>query len=504
MPLWNTQIGNALGYLTSFLFMGIVILIGESLQRKFNLNKEAVRKCEHLAAGLSWLFCYVFVGPTIHLFIINMIAVVAFGVITFGGLMKSIERTDAAKSYGVFYFGIATAVAAGVVVFVPGGENFYHYNGVAYYCLALGDGLAPLVARLFKKNNPEIMPTKTLAGSMAVLVVSTLVAVVFNAVFSMGYTWHFMLSIGCLACMTEAFGRKGTDNFYIEFGVFGYLLLQHFGKITLAVEVAIILSLLIVFLSAKSKALTPAANSVSFLFLLLCAFCGGWPLMVMVMSLYILAAIVSKITTKKYNERGEGRKEKTARTVAQILANSTVASVFSVLFFLLHHPVLLYCSIAAIGEEFADSMASDFGRLSRRQPTDILRRRQISAGISGGISALGTVMALAGSVLAVGIPFLLCTVNPQFLPNGHTMPWTTALILCGLCFVGTFVDSILGSGLQVLYRCTVCQRYVEKPVHCEEGATYVKGLRWMSNSLVNFFSSLITAMVACGLLFLFA
>ena len=175
---------------------------------------------------------------------------------------------------------------------------------------------------------------------------------------------------------------------------------------------------------------------------------------------------------------------------------------FSVLFFLLHHPVLLYCSIAAIGEEFADSMASDFGRLSRRQPTDILHRRPMNAGISGGISPLGTLMAFVGSVLAVGIPYLLCTINPEFLPNGHTMSWYTALILAGLCFVGTFIDSILGSGLQVLYRCGVCQRYVENPVHCQEGATYVKGLRWMNNSLVNFFSGLITAVVACGLLFL--
>jgi uncharacterized membrane protein len=228
--------------------------------------------------------------------------------------------------------------------------------------------------------------------------------------------------------------------------------------------------------------------------------------MSMVLGLYILAAIVSKITTKKYNERKGGKKEKTARTAGQIMANSTVAGVFGVLFFFLHHPVLLYCSIVAIGEEFADSMASDFGRLARRQPIDILRRRELSAGISGGISVLGTAMALVGSIFAVAIPYTIWTIFPQsllgFLPNGDTMSLLTALALCGIAFLGTLIDSVLGSGLQVLYRCGVCNRYVEDPVHCQAGATYVKGLRWMNNSLVNFFSSLITACIACGLLFL--
>lgn len=499
MPLWNTQLGAILGYVLSFGFMGIVILIGELLQRKLNLNKEVVRKCEHLASGASWLFCYLVTGPTIHLFIINMLAVVAFGAITFGGLMKSIEREDTKKSYGVFYFGVATAIAAAIVVFVPGGEVLYPLNGIAWYCLAFGDGFAPLVARLFKKN-AEILPTKTWAGSLTVLLVSTAVTAIFNALFSLNFTWHFILSVGCLSCLMEAFGKKGWDNFLIEFGVFGYLILHHYGFITGAIEVAIIVALLIVFASAKSRALTPAANAVSFAFLLLCAFCGGWPLMSMVVLLYIAAAIVSKITTKHYNRRSKTHMEKSARTAGQILANSTVAGVFGVLFFLLHHPVLLYCSMAAIGEEFADSMASDFGRLSRKQPMDILHRRTMTAGISGGVSVFGTFMALLGAVVAVAIPYAASHVFP--LQNGGTMSLMTASVLCVLAFLGTLVDSVLGSGLQVLYRCGVCKSYVENPVHCQEGATYVKGLRWMSNSLVNFFSSLITAGVACVLLFL--
>ena len=46
------------GYILSFLYMGLVIVLGEWLQKKFNLDKEMTRKCEHIATAMSWLICY--------------------------------------------------------------------------------------------------------------------------------------------------------------------------------------------------------------------------------------------------------------------------------------------------------------------------------------------------------------------------------------------------------------------------------------------------------------
>ena len=118
-------------------------------------------------------------------------------------------------------------------------------------------------------------------------------------------------------------------------------------------------------------------------------------------------------------------------------------------------------------------MASDFGRLSKKKPIDILRFKLIPVGISGGISLFGTIMALVGTICAVLIPYL-------FLHK--IMHIDIVLIVCATAFVGTVIDSMLGSGLQSLYKCNKCQILVESKVHCEEQAIKVKGLSWVSLS----------------------
>ena len=480
-----------LGYVLSFAYMGLVILLGESLQRKFDLNKEMVRKYEHLATAMSWIICYFFVGVSIHLLIINVMACIALGVIAFGGLMKSVERTDTAKSYGLFYFGLSTAIVAGIVVFVN--ADFYPLNGIAWFCLAFGDGFAPIFAKALKKYNTEVMPTKSIMGMLAVFLFSALSVIVFNYAFSLGYSWLFMMSLACLSCLAELFGKRGIDNFFVEFGVFGYLVMQYYGLVSTALSVAIIISLVVVVVSAKAKALSPSANAVSFVFLLICTFCGDWALMSMVLSLYVLAAITSKLTSKKYNEITNSKKIKSQRDAWQILANSVVAGIFAVLFYAYAKPIFLLCAIVAIGEEFADSMASDFGRLSKRQPVDLLRFKRMQTGISGGISLFGTAMALIGALIAVAIPYAFLT---------HEISWQLAVLVCGVAFFGTFIDSAIGSGLQILYKCSVCEKLVESKTHCEEQAIYVKGISFVNNTVVNFISGVITSLILLGLYFL--
>ncbi|MBQ3596668.1 MAG: DUF92 domain-containing protein [Clostridia bacterium] len=475
-----------LGYLLSFLYMGLVIAVGEGLQRKFNFNKEVTRKCEHIATAMSWVICYFFVGTTIHLFIINLLACVVLGVITFGNLMQSVDREDTEKSYGLFYFGLSTTVVAAIVVFVN--PSFYPLHGIAWYCLAFGDGFAPIFARIFKKKNVQVIPPKTIMGMLGVFVFSILSVVVFNYAFSLNYSWAFVLSVGCLSTLLELFGKHGEDNFYVEFGVFGYLVMQYYGLVTTPLIVAIILSVPLVVFSAKSKALTHTANAVAFCFLLLCAFCGGWSLMAMVAVLFVLNGLSSKVAGHLHKKSPQTKKESNERSAWQILANSGVAAILAIAFYVTRERFFLFGAIAVIGEEFADSMASDFGRLSRRKPLDILRLKRMTTGLSGGVSLIGTAMALFGAVLAILVPYLVL---------GKALPLEIGGLLIGLAFVGTLIDSMLGSGLQALFKCEVCNSLIENPVHCQTDAVCVKGISWLDNSMVNFLSGLLTALLTC-------
>lgn len=468
--------------------MGLVIAVGEGLQRKFNFDKELTRKCEHLATAMSWLICYFFVGTTIHLLIINLIACLILGVITFGNLMQSVDREDTSKSYGLFYFGLSTTVVAAIVVFIN--PSFYPLHGIAWYCLAFGDGFAPIFARIFKKRNVQIIPPKTIMGMLGVFVFSILSVVVFNYAFKLNYGWAFILSVGCLSTLLELFGKHGEDNFYVEFGVFGYLVMQYYGLVTTPLIVAIILSVALVVFSAKSKALTHTANAVAFCFLLLCAFCGGWSLMTMVAVLFVFNGLSSKVARHLHKKSPQPKKEHDERSAWQILANSMVAGGLAIAYYLTKQRLFLLGAIAVIGEEFADSMASDFGRLSKRQPLDVLRFRRLTTGISGGVSLIGTTMALVGAVLAIFFPWVIM---------GGKITLQTFMLLSGVAFLGTIVDSMLGSGLQALYKCNVCNKLIENPNHCQTQAQKIKGICWVDNSMVNLLSGLITAIMFWGI-----
>ena len=62
-----------LGYVIFFLYMGLVMFLGELLKKKTKLDEDMCRKISHVATGLSWLICYFFTGLSIHTVIIKFV-----------------------------------------------------------------------------------------------------------------------------------------------------------------------------------------------------------------------------------------------------------------------------------------------------------------------------------------------------------------------------------------------------------------------------------------------
>ena len=473
-----------LGYVIFFGYMFLEILVGEALQKKFDLDKEMTRKVEHMFTGVCWIIGYFFLGWSIHLFIVNAISVVLLGIITFGGLMKSIEREDTARSYGVFYFGLSTLIVVAILVFVE--DSLFPYYGIAYYCLVLADGLAPIFAKAFTKHNISLINGKTLAGTVSVFAITGLIALAFSLIFSLHLSVLLILSLASVVAMAELFGAKGTDNLTIVFVAFGYLVLAHYGYLDTGTQAVILVAPLFTILSILAGALTPSAQTVSYLVLLAFAIFGGYPLALLALTLFIVAAIVGKITNKRFEKR-TGVPHKSARRVVQILANGALTVVLAALWFFLKAKWLLLLAFVVLIEEFADSMSSDVGRLAENPPVDILRFKRVSPGTSGGVSLLGTMSSLISTFLA-GLFVLLFFKDPIL--------YVTA---SGVAFLGTLIDSVLGSSLQGLFHCPVCGEITEKKVHCDTPATCIKGFAAVDNSLVNFLSGLLTAGIVAAI-----
>lgn len=470
--------------------MALVIFVGEAVQKKFNTDKELTRKCEHIATSASWAICYFFVGTSIHIVIINLLAFIALAAITFTGFMSSAERTDAKRSYGLFYFGLSTLITITLTIAIN--PNFIAFSGIAYYCLALGDGLAPIVARFAGRHNIGLFAPKTLVGFLTVFAVCSLVAWLFSAIFSLELSPLFIISLGSLAAHAEIYGKGGADNLTLNFSVFGYLVLNFYGLVEFPLMLALVILPVFTVLAAVSNALTHNGALISFVYILISGFFGSLAMVLMIFILFFAEAIISRISSKKATAKTRFSKEKHARGSAQILANTMVAMLCLVLYYFLRLDILLFVAAAAVAEEFADSIASAIGRLSSSKPIDIVRFKSVEPGVSGGVSVIGLIGALLASFAAATIPLGIDKVG------------VTAFIVIGaVAFFGTVIDSVLGSLFQGLFRCPTCDMLTEQARHCDADAQLIKGARIINNATVNFISSALTAAIAAGVLVIF-
>lgn len=482
-----------LGYILSFAYMIFVLLVGEVLSRKFGVEEELARKISHLLSSACWIICYFFSGPTYHTVIINAAALVLVAAGELGGKFKFAKREDgdggeeekkASKGFGMTFFCFSTLVAMCITVFAY--PQLFATTGVAYYSLALGDGLAPIGKRIAGKHNIKVFGNKTLAGMIVVFVVSSLTAMTLSFIFGLGYDALFIISLGALAAVAELIGTKGTDNILVEFFVFAYAAMFAFGVVPQALEVALIIAVPMFVVDSVKQTLTPAANIISYIYLLVSVFCLGYVFLVMAVCLFAVEAVISRITSKMFNSRNEdGDAEKSTRGGWQIFVNSVIIMLFTLLYSVLGVRALAFVAFAVFIEEFTDSVASDVGRLAKKPPIDILRFRRVKAGVSGGVSLLGTCAAVVCAAVGAALPFIFFEFDVR-----------AYFVMFGVAVLGMVIDSVLGSSIQALYKCPECGKTTEKSEHCGSNAELVKGLRIVNNSMVNLLSAVATAAIA--------
>ena len=150
----------------------------------------------------------------------------------------------------------------------------------------------------------------------------------------------------------------------------------------------------------------------------------------------------------------------------------------------------------AVAAAAADSWATEIGTRYDSNVRDILTARPMQAGMSGGVSVIGILASLAGAVFIALSP----------LPFGgiHT-PVLIAIVAGG--FLGSLLDSVLGSSVQAVYWCEECTCMVESPMQCNQAgsggirpAILIKGNRIITNNVVNFVSSGISGLFVMLLL----
>ncbi|ULL14620.1 DUF92 domain-containing protein [Paenibacillus sp. H1-7] len=216
---------------------------------------------------------------------------------------------------------------------------------------------------------------------------------------------------------------------------------------------------------------------------------------------FVTSSLLSKWKQRLKAAAESGYVKSGRRDAGQVFANGGIAVLLCVGHYVWPHPLWWPAFIGVLASVNADTWATEIGGLSRSQPRSIVSGRKVPAGTSGGVTWLGIAASFAGG-LTIGVSAWLLSLGE---PAGteSVSPWM--LLLLGICggLAGSLSDSWMGAVWQVMYRCPVCGKEIEKSRHCDTAAVRFRGASFMTNDTVNMISSLVGGAVCIVLYKLF-
>ena len=197
------------GYIYTYLYIFLILGIASLLYKKG--NGTYTRKIIHIGVSFSYVIFYKYFGNSIHI-IIPPITFIILNYISYKkGTFKTMEEIN---SPGTVYYAISSFILALITYLYPA---FYPYFGIGLFVMAFGDGFAPIIGKNIK--GIKIYKDKTLAGSITVMIISLIVILIFNQLFSLNYNiWKIGL-ISIVSVFLEIIGKKGLDNLSLPLGV---------------------------------------------------------------------------------------------------------------------------------------------------------------------------------------------------------------------------------------------------------------------------------------------
>ena len=223
---------------------------------------------------------------------------------------------------------------------------------------------------------------------------------------------------------------------------------------------------------------------------------GGLPWATLLLAFFISSSAFSRAFKGRKTLMNEKFAKGSRRDWGQVLANGGLGALLAIcqaLFPEQDWPWIAFAGgMAAVN---ADTWATEIGVLSASPPRLVTTGRVVERGTSGGVTALGSLAALAGAVLIGGLAAL-------FSSPVNTIALGVAIGIGGLG--GTFFDSFLGATIQAIYTCPACQKETERhPYHgCGAQTSLQRGWRWLNNDWVNFACSLAGAALTSAVVWL--
>jgi uncharacterized protein (TIGR00297 family) len=243
------------------------------------------------------------------------------------------------------------------------------------------------------------------------------------------------------------------------------------------VPLGLVLAALVSIAAAEAGALTRRAAIASTAIGSLVFEAGGLGWSIPLLLFFATSSLLSARPSSQSTVSGVGADPEPARrTARQVLANGSLAALWSACQVL--HPSDLWAALfsAAVATAAADTWATEVGRRSGVTPRDVLTGRRVPSGTSGGVTAPGLTASLAGSALVT---------LASFLAGAISFHDSLAVAMAG--FGGALVDSLLGASVQERRWCPICSVETESALHsvCRSHTVHRSGIVGLDNDWVN-------------------
>ena len=259
----------------------------------------------------------------------------------------------------------------------------------------------------------------------------------------------------------------------------------------MAIGIPILINGAILVVAALLQLLTISGGISAFILGVIIYYFTGFKGWVLLIFFFVSANFIGKVgryvravDTSKIHKKGS------KRDWVQVFANGGIAGVAALLYGLTGNLVALTMFGASLAASTADTWASEAGILSSAPPVSIITFKPVPPGMSGGISLLGSVSSIAGSLL-IGSSWY-----NAYAVDGSLRYVILASIITLSGVVGSFADSYLGATIQGHYWDPVNNLITERTSRDGQEFELCRGIRWIDNDMVNLISNIIAVLFA--------
>lgn len=464
----------------SFSFVFLILFLTTAASKIFKLSEDLSRKIVHIAVG-HWIILGMALFSSLPLLLITPISFVLINYLSYKyKIFKVMEQND--DSLGTVWYALSLLILSAAGFLLKQKEIAV----IAILIMAYGDGMAALLGKKFGRRHwPVPYEKKTPVGSFTMFLFSFGVCLLTYGIMLGQIRIVHSILLALVATMAELVAKKGRDNLYVPLltGLLAWMLSTRaldgyfWGMMLLA--------LLVLAMGYYKKSITFSAlvHGLWTAFLLL--YFGGKMVFGALILFFILGSLASKVGKNQKKPMEKLQKRTGPRDVVQVYANAGGAIIMSMCYYATGNDIFHYAALVTFVAALADTISSEIGMLSKKEPISIVTFQKMQPGLSGGVTLLGILAALGASVLF-----------SVLLLNGSMRE---VMLVSLLGFTGSLIDSLIGALFQAKYYVSKWHMLTERETIDGEKLSLKSGFKKINNDTVNFISTLLAGLLYLGI-----